>query len=65
MASDAQPCYMTDCEKKLARLWVHEDGESVEEVSRRLCRNRSSIWELLADELERIARFFSAQARRR
>ena len=35
----------------MARLWVPEDGESVDEVSRRLRRARSSVWELLADDL--------------
>ena len=43
---------MSDCEKRLARMWIKEEGESVEEVARRLRRNRSSIWELLADDLD-------------
>ena len=42
-----QPRYMTDCEKRLARLWHEEDETPVEEIARRLRRNRSSIWELL------------------
>ena len=43
---------MTDCEKRLVRLWVAEDGEPVEEVARHLRRNRSSTWDLLADEFD-------------
>ena len=45
-----QPRYMTDCEKRLARLWYNEDETSVEEIARRLRRNKSSIWDLLGDE---------------
>ena len=52
MADNEQPRYMIACEKRLARLWVQDDGESVEEVARSLRRNRSSIWILLADELD-------------
>ena len=50
MASCAQPRYMPDCEKRLDRQWVYENGQSVEKVARRLRQNRSSIWEFLADE---------------
>ena len=52
MADNEQPRYMIACEKRLARLWVQDNGESVEEVARSLRRNRSSIWDLLADELD-------------
>ena len=52
MADNEQTRYMIFCEKRLARLWVQDDGESVEEVARSLRRNRSSIWDLLADELD-------------
>ena len=43
---------MTDCEKRLARAWHAAEGVAVEEVARRLRRNRSSIWDLLADEFD-------------
>ena len=46
----AQPRYMTECEKRLARLWYEEDGTQVAEIARRLRRNKSSIWELLGLE---------------
>ena len=31
-------------------MWTQEDGETVEEAARRLRRNRSSVWEILAGE---------------
>ena len=43
---------MTDCEKRLARIWATGEGIVVEEVARLLRRNRSCIWELLADEFD-------------
>ena len=43
---------MTDCEKRLAKTWAKEEGIVVAEVARLLRRNRSFIWELLADELD-------------
>ena len=43
MADNEQPRWMIACEKRLARLWIQDDGESVEEVARSLRRNRSSI----------------------
>ena len=43
-----QPRYMTDCEQRLARLWYNEDNTSVEEIARRLRRNKSSIWGLFS-----------------
>ena len=46
--ADEQPRYMTDDEKRLARMWANEDGVAIEEIARRLRRNRSSIWELLS-----------------
>jgi hypothetical protein len=42
-----QPRYMSDCEKRLAKLWHAEDEESVEEIARRLRRDRCTIWRLL------------------
>ena len=41
---------MTACERGVARMWTQEDGETVEEAARRLRRNRSSVWEILAGE---------------
>ena len=52
MSKEDQPRYMTPCEKRLARGWIQEEGLAVEEVARRLSRNRSSIWDLLADEFD-------------
>ena len=50
MADNQQPRHMIACERRLARMWIQGDGEAVEEVARRLRRNRSSILNLLADE---------------
>ena len=46
----AQPRYMSDCEKRLVDVWYEEDKEAVEEIARRLHRNRSSIWEHLGQK---------------
>ena len=43
----AQPRYMSDCEKRLAKTWYNDDDIAVEEIARRLRRNPSSIWESL------------------
>ena len=43
----AQPRYMSDCEKRLAKTWYNDDGIAVEEIARRLRRSPSSIWESL------------------
>ena len=48
--SEKQPRYMTDCEKRLARLWHNEDKTPVEEIAHRLRRNKSSIWDLFGEE---------------
>ena len=52
MADNQQPRHMIACERRLARMRIQGDGEAVEEVAHRLRRNRSSIWNLLADELD-------------
>ena len=52
MADNEQPRYMIACEKRLARLRFQGDGEAVEEVARSLRCNRSSIWDVFADELD-------------
>ena len=31
-------------------MWTQEDGETVEEAARRVRRNRSSVWDILAGE---------------
>ena len=49
IADNEQPRCMNACEKRLARMWTPEDGESAEKVARRLRRNR---WDPLADELD-------------
>ena len=43
-----------DCQREALSTNVHvqENAESVEEVSRRLRRNRFSSWDLLVDELD-------------
>ena len=49
-----QPRYMSPCEIRLALMWKNEDGESVEEIGRRLRRHVSTLWRLLqAPEIER------------
>ena len=49
MADNGQPRYILACEK---RLWIEEDGKSVEEVARRVHGSCSSTWDLLSDELD-------------
>ena len=47
---DDPPRYMTDCERRLARLWHKEDEISVAEIARRLRRDEGTIWRLLGEE---------------
>ena len=42
-AMTTQPRFMTDCEIRLALQWYHEDGVAVEEIGRRLRRNKTCI----------------------
>ena len=42
-AEDEQPRYMSNCERRLARLWYEEDETPVEEIARRLRRGRHAI----------------------
>ena len=54
MVDMEQPRYMSPCEIRLALMWKNEDGESVEEIGRRLRRHVSTLWRLLqAPEIER------------
>ena len=46
----AQPCYMSDCEIRLAKTWYNDDGIKVEEIARRLRRNPGSIWRSLGND---------------
>ena len=52
MADNQQPRHVIACERRLARMWVQEDGETVKEIAQRLRRSRSSTWNLLTDELD-------------
>ena len=49
-AEDEQPRCMSNCERRLARLWYEEDETPVEEIARRLRRGRHAIWRLLGEE---------------
>ena len=54
MVDMEQPRYMSPCEIRLALMWKNEDGESVEEIGRRLRRHVSTRWRLLeAPEIDR------------
>lgn len=49
-----KPRYMSECEIRLARTWYNHDGIKVEEISRRLRRDSSSIWRHLGSDATEV-----------